>query len=155
MRFQAVLTFMRLIRNPKERDIARLLQPLLIDRDHAKRRLVGASRRRRHAAEGEAMRRPQKHHAGNLASRPGQQAVSRCCDRAGIDVTGMRRDQRLGSNRVGLVHIIGKSRNIRGESIRLRRFQRPLLRAGSLVDPAIPEQPVDDRSQLGGIGRVE
>jgi hypothetical protein len=85
LRFQAMLTFMRLIRNPKERDIARLLQPLLIDRDHAKRRLVGARRRRRHAAEGEAMRRPEKHHAGNLASRPGQQAVSCGRDRAGID----------------------------------------------------------------------
>ena len=155
MRFQAVLTCMRLIRNPKERDIARLLQPLLIDRDHAKRRLVGASKRRRHAAEGEAMRRPQKHHAGNLASRPGQQAVSRGRDRAGIDVTGMRRDQRLGHNRVGLVPTAGKSHDIRGESVRFRRFQRPSPRAGTLIDPAIPEQPVDGGPQLGRLGRVE
>jgi hypothetical protein len=101
------------------------------------------------------MRRPQKHHAGNLASRSGQQAVRRGRDRAGIDVTSMRRDQRLGNNRVGLVHTAGKSRDIRGENVRLRRLQRLLPRTGSLIDPAIPEQPVDGRPQLGGIRRVE
>ncbi len=67
-----------------------------IEQDLAQRRRKRAHGRQRKAAYRHPVRRPKQHDAADRRAPGGKPGVSRAPDRARIDVTGMRHDDRLG-----------------------------------------------------------